>query len=412
MSRVRSFLTSILFIVVLSNPSALFAQIWTPVPEIGRDVVYALLAHRGVLHAATGAVIYRSTDSGKTWALPIAYPKTDTPPEYTSFLAAGDLLFAGTVYDGVYRSEDRGETWTRFGAGHPDRVAGLALRGDSIYAITDDAGIHVRDIGGQHAWNSYNEGLGWMGGALITTFEDRLVATLSEFTFVRGPGDNAWRSLPWDAEGNQKFASAMHVHGSLLFAGTATGVKRWNGTDPTWQQLDVSPAPNRRAKALTSVGDRVFAVLQPNPARHLIVASDDEGERWTIIDDTQGEVLAFTAEHGMFWSARADGLWYRPLDAPSGLAPLPGSVEVRLEPPYPQPASSIASLQFHLERGQRVTLRVHDALGRVVRSLADGSQYSPGTHHLAVDLTGLAPGWYAVRLETPSGVRLQPLLHY
>lgn len=412
MSRVRRFLTSILFIVVFLSPSALFAQIWTPVPEIGRDVVYAVLAHRGVLLAATGATIYRSTDSGKTWTPPVAYPKTDTPPEYTSFLAAGDVLFAGTVYDGVYRSEDRGETWTRFGAGHPDRVAGLTLRGDSIYAITDDSGIHVRDIGGQDAWNSYNEGLGWMGGALITAFGDRLVAMLSEFTFVRAAGDAAWRSLPWDAEGNQKFASAMHVHASLLFAGTATGVKRWNGTDETWQQLDVSPAPNRRAKAFASVGSRLLAVLQLNPARHLIAASDDGGERWTIIDDTQGEVLALISDEGTLWSARADGLWYRPLDAPSGAAPIPESAAVRLEPPYPQPAASSASLRIHLERGQRITLRVHDALGRVVSSLADGSQYSPGTHHLTVNLAGLLPGWYTVRLETPSGVRQQPLLHY
>ncbi len=56
-----------------------------------------------------------------------------------------------------------------------------------------------------------------------------------------------------------------------------------------------------------------------------------------------------------------------------------------LHPPYPNPADSGTSLAFDLARPGRVEIMVHDAAGRVVRTLAPGSWTAAGPHVVAWD---------------------------
>jgi hypothetical protein len=402
-------------LLLFSLASTLPAQVlWTPVQEIGRTTVTELLAHDGVLYAGTAEVVYRSDDGGVTWYRPDRFPKTDFPPDVAALYAADGRVFSGTVLNGVYVTSDRGKNWAEYSdglSGDARRVYGLTARGDMLYAATDGAGIWARNLRGTTPWQPFNEGLRWTGSSDLATYRNKLATVISEFCYTQDAG--AWRPLPWNEMGYQKSTRALHAHGPYLFAGTATGLYRWDGEAPAWERRTNAPAPTRPVSALCSTGDTLVAVVQLTLGRHLLIASADAGESWTTLDDTQGEVHAVTAAGGRYWTARTDGLWFRPIDAPTGAdePAEPIADGLKLYTPYPHPSASGATITFRIDRAAPVALRILDALGRVVLSLAEAMQYNAGLNTVTADLRALTPGWYLVRLSSDTEMVSRPLLH-
>ncbi|MBI5647818.1 MAG: T9SS type A sorting domain-containing protein, partial [Ignavibacteriae bacterium] len=68
----------------------------------------------------------------------------------------------------------------------------------------------------------------------------------------------------------------------------------------------------------------------------------------------------------------------------------------------PQPFTSYTDITFALPVQSTATLRIHDALGRLVATLVD-DVHEAGTHQTRFDAHGLPAGVYTARLETPSG---------
>jgi hypothetical protein len=63
-------------------------------------------------------------------------------------------------------------------------------------------------------------------------------------------------------------------------------------------------------------------------------------------------------------------------DVPSG----PGAEAVWFSPPWPSPASGPVNLSYALTRAARVSLSIHDAMGRIVRRLTAGVAKPAGPH--------------------------------
>ncbi|MBI5646143.1 MAG: T9SS type A sorting domain-containing protein [Ignavibacteriae bacterium] len=71
---------------------------------------------------------------------------------------------------------------------------------------------------------------------------------------------------------------------------------------------------------------------------------------------------------------------------------------------HPNPFPYTTTLPFLLDASDRVTLTVHDALGREITRLLANEQRSPGHHAVTFDGSALPPGVYTYRLATPAGV--------
>jgi hypothetical protein len=69
---------------------------------------------------------------------------------------------------------------------------------------------------------------------------------------------------------------------------------------------------------------------------------------------------------------------------------------------HPNPVLTSSDIRFSLERAGQVRLALHDATGRLVRSLLCAS-LSAGQHHLRLDRRNLSPGAYFVLLESAQG---------
>lgn len=68
---------------------------------------------------------------------------------------------------------------------------------------------------------------------------------------------------------------------------------------------------------------------------------------------------------------------------------------------WPNPASEVMQISFDQEQGGAVRVDILDALGREVRTLANGS-FATGTHRLNANLDGVPAGSYALRLRSAS----------
>jgi len=105
---------------------------WVEAEGLKGRRVYALVATRGGVFAATDQGVYRSSDGGSTWH------STGLRTSTYALASTGEgVLLAGTE-SGVYRSNDYGETWTLIGL-KGKRVNALASSDTVIYAGTSEA---------------------------------------------------------------------------------------------------------------------------------------------------------------------------------------------------------------------------------------------------------------------------------
>jgi hypothetical protein len=91
----------------------------------------------------------------------------------------------------------------------------------------------------------------------------------------------------------------------------------------------------------------------------------------------------------------------------SGRAPLQLSV-------YPNPATSVVTVETNLPHTARLVVAILDVQGRIVSGLYDGERPA-GSCRIQWDATDgqgsrLAPGTYLVRLSTPDGSSAKPLV--
>jgi hypothetical protein len=91
------------------------------------------------------------------------------------------------------------------------------------------------------------------------------------------------------------------------------------------------------------------------------------------------------------------GFWYLPWFLATG-AETPGPVAYRLDQNYPNPFNPATMIRFSLTSPSRVTLRVYDVAGRLVRTVAD-ERMEAGEHSLPFEVNGLASGVYFYRLK-------------
>lgn len=295
-----------------------------------------------VLHCATSKGVHTlAKDTAGTWTVRHHAHADWSVPKLGWHSARPERVFAGTRGDGVWLSEDFGETWRKpcygtFGPGKVRCVTVAPHDPDRVYAGTEPIGIFVSDDAGR-TWRTLNSVSKVPGLAEITYPVASVEPHVRDIVFdVNRPGtlyvalqvgymlkstdDGAtWQVL------NQGLDADVHTivvdpsNTDCLFAatgghdyrkGTAPGRSLYKTTDgganwsPTameFQQeysvpLAIHPTHPEIIYSALANGTPGQWKGQPNGAEAIIIRTKDSGETWQSLDGSLGESNGTFAE--------------------------------------------------------------------------------------------------------------------
>lgn len=295
-------------------------------------------AQDGTGFAATAAGLYRTRNGGKAWRqveLPVEDPAVQCLGVSPNF-ATDKTVYAGTEANGLYRSDDAGNTWEQVADIGDRSVSALAFSDDGglIAAATSD-GIAVSTDDGA-TWRTGGQDLGFALSLACVTGEDgvALVAGLVGQGIARSTDQGATWALANDGlratptltlvlspnfeQDRTIFAAGLDDGVTISRDGGATWASANDGLgEATVYGVAVSPdfATNQTVYAATVGG---------------IYRSRDGAARWEVLDDAglpgavgalaiapaasgRGALLLAVSLNGALYGSEDDGATWRQL---------------------------------------------------------------------------------------------------
>ncbi len=159
---------------------------------------------------------------------------------------------------------------------------------------------------------------------------------------------------------------------------------------------------------VTVHGGTAYATSGSSPGTAIIDVSDPAAARLLYHRDNPVWTGQAAVTDGALLVAASTGLAIMPLQCPNGFGLgqiLPGSTAVLLQQNAPNPFNPRTTISFELEQSQRVSLRVFDLAGRLVRTLVDKEALEPRRYRREWNGRNeagqlMAAGVYFYRLDT------------
>ena len=308
------------------------------------------------------AGIYRTDDSGRTWRVVspgpgVAVNALAVHPIHDAVVYAGTAGGSAATADSLWRSDNGGETWHRFRMGLPadaygqvPSVTALTMdpgQPDVLYVGTDGQGAYRFDLG-----RDICELLGGLSlydghiNGLVTGPDGRVFATTNRGVFISA--GHTWQELDTLPELAVSLAVAANDPQVLYAGGTSAGLYRSSDGGRNWRPVSLSVAITR------GVALRIGALaVDEHDAQHVVAAtayglgrglaggsiyeSQDAGESWVNLANTESVVTQLSIEHHMVYAASTTGLaryGQKPRGPVPGISlPDPGSL---VNPSVPQ----------------------------------------------------------------------------
>lgn len=378
---------SIVLIGLLFTLSQASAQ-WSRVTEVQDSVVFSVFAVADTIVAGLDTTTYVSTNGGATWkhSVPVA-------PDVTMILATSfhnGRLYAGTYGQGVFVSDDLGDSWTAYNQGLVGGILNSQLyivdflvHDDKLLAATCGAGAWIRDLAEGSTWSHFGDAFEPNQASdmtLITAGGTRLFAAggFNGIVFWRDPGDADWTLSYLNNVGVAPGLNALSAiwTGTGWVVGSDTGVFRsLEGHEP-WSFANPGPQPPFSTCSLVLRGHDVFANFTAGSESDLEISHDD-GATWQLLESTPSALTFKMALSGDdLYSGRQDGLWRRPITTASA-SPPSSRARLRFAIAGAQPGGNRVLFRLDLVRSAPVVIDVFDVSGRrravpVHRTLAEG----------------------------------------
>lgn len=398
------FVVIALALALAASPAA--AQ-WTRVLEVPAADTPSVFANGDTIAAGADSIVYVSVDGSATWKASAKVAAGVTMVQ--DVVVHNGRLYAGTFGQGVFVSDDLGDTWLGFNQGLVGGifdtqldVRNLLVSGDSLYAATGGAGVWVRNIAGVGTWSHFGELPGDNTAGIVDDVDasdTRLLvsASVNGSVYFRDRGAPGWTQSFLNnvgfVAGLEAMSAAWTGHGWVVGSNgglfrSPSGQEPWTPTGPDLGILFHVSFALRGRDLFADLGIEGGSVIG---------VSGDDGATWQEPDTLIGAFIYKLAVSGPdLYAARLDGLWRRsiatvsvPDDRPparlrfaiAGSQPIRGEVRFRFDLPEPGP----------------IAIEVFDVAGRRVAAAIRGS-WPAGTNEIAWDARGLGSGVYLARL--------------
>ena len=279
------------------------------------------------LYAGGTDGIYLSTDHGYTWRLRlnVQYCTTITIHQNTAY--------AGTYYEGVFRSDSYGVTWQpknsgillidRGGVpGHPIIEQVLATSSGTVIAVGYHDGTFTSTDRGE-TWHGVIDD--WIipgdkdrktsdfhvadGIWSMTEYNGYLWAAYSNSLAFRSPDSGeTWESLPYWAHGSiaeYRRVVDWAVRDDQLYVAGDEGFGRWNEAELAWDDLSQGLPNEPSIQTLALNRGRIFAGLD----RRGVWVFDERFETWFPVGLEGASIYALVSHQSNLYAATKNGIY-------------------------------------------------------------------------------------------------------
>jgi ligand-binding sensor domain-containing protein len=149
-----------------------------------------------------------------------------------------DVLYAGSFGLGLFRSEDRGATWMKSGAGVGDPfILSLATAKDgTVYVGTFREGV-FRSTDQGKSWQSVNAGLKRKEVKTLLTVGDLVYAGTADGVYRLRAGEDRWTVVTSGLDEILVHALAQSADGTLYAGTSGKGILRFKPNSTGWVRM-------------------------------------------------------------------------------------------------------------------------------------------------------------------------------
>ena len=230
----------------------------------------SISARAGAADLPRGHMLYRSLDRGRSWSRSDAgLPGNARVNALAGFAGS---LFAGTDA-GIFLSTDEARTWHPSRGTHPEmgRIASFTVSGQSVFAGSDRAGVLRLSSGSETSWVASPTFPGGRVRCLFAREGVLYAGTDTTGVLVSRDDGQTWDSLRAGLPDPAQIFALGSVNDRLFAALYSQGLYRWNDREQTWVKTGrVTPL------ALAAAGDTMIAGHNPGG----LFWSDDSGSHW------------------------------------------------------------------------------------------------------------------------------------
>lgn len=286
----------------------------------GGEILTIHAAPKGVLFVGTeGAGIFRSTDRGNSWTplnTGLHYEPGEGFTGVTAFAQKGDTFYAGTR-NALYASTDGGNTWHHVpNFRNPESISGVVIIGDRIYVGTLNTGVWYSDDDGD-SWLQVNDGFIPRLIRELSSVGTTLIAGTNGGVFRKRANENELTSINDDFIGQQ--VDSFAAMGDLLYVGVGNTPELFRSNDEadSWTRITAKEM-RHTITALAAFGATLYAGTYGSG----VFRSDDKGDSWTAVNEgltdrtvstllvvNEDTVFAGTSESGIFRTMDGGTSW-------------------------------------------------------------------------------------------------------
>ncbi len=343
-----------------------------------------------------GLGLFRSIDKGLTWT------ETDsglTNKNIGALCRMGSLFFCGTDsasfnsnIGGVYVSRDNGVSWSLVNEGLRNRfINALISDGSTLYAGTQSGGVYTSPDSGK-TWTP-----------IITNMRNKYVFSLwaNGDTLLAGTGGGVYISMnrgsDWSVNKtglstSAKIYTVCYAEG-LIYAGTDSGIYVNTFDGPEWKAMNNGLA-DKFINVLLVDSNKIIAGTWTG-----VFVKSAADTQWSNLSDglTRNAVMSICLDGTDYYcGAWGNGVWKRDrlevvnVEKPSDHALISTLPFVRY---FPNPSNAGIWFNVFMERTGKAELKIFDIAGKEIMTIFSGN-LETGPHTLSFKTSNLTPGTY------------------